>query len=56
VPVLNPGLIAFKTCETLVELGLAHSKRAYPSPRGYSDAVFQTLPPVGGELIMETEL
>lgn len=56
VPVLNPGLIAFKTCETLVELGLAHSKRAYPSPRGFSDTVFHSLPPAGGELIMEAEL
>lgn len=44
VPVLNPGLIAFKTCETLLDLGLSHSKRAYPSPRGYSDDVFRTLP------------
>lgn len=46
VPVLNPGLIAFKTCETLLDLKLSHSKRAYPSPRGFSDSVFRTLPPM----------
>lgn len=46
VPVLNPGLIAFKTCETLLDLGLGHSKRAYPSPRGLSDDVFATQPQV----------
>lgn len=44
VPVLNPGLIAFKTCETLLDLGLSHSKRAYPSPRGFRDDVFRTFP------------
>jgi allantoin racemase len=32
VPVLNPGQISFKTCQTLLELGLSHSKKAYPSP------------------------
>ncbi|AXR05960.1 aspartate/glutamate racemase family protein [Salinimonas sediminis] len=32
VPVLNPGQIAFKTCQTLLELGLSHSKKAYPAP------------------------
>lgn len=41
VPVLNPGLIAFKTCETILDLGLSHSKRAYQSPRAFSDAVFR---------------
>lgn len=46
IPVLNPGLIAFKTCETLLDLGLRHSKHAYPPPRGFSDAVFRTLPPL----------
>ncbi|MGV7123328.1 aspartate/glutamate racemase family protein [Sphingopyxis sp. 550A] len=41
VPVLNPGLIAFKTCETLLDLGLSHSKRAYQSPRGLNDTAFR---------------
>ena len=33
VPVLNPGLIAFKTCEMWLALGLAQSARAYQPPR-----------------------
>lgn len=41
VPVLNPGLVAFKACETLLDLGLAHSKRAYEAPRGLNDTVFR---------------
>jgi allantoin racemase len=32
VPVVNPGLVAFKMCEMLLDLGLSHSKRAYRSP------------------------
>src|SRR5260370_20284492 len=32
VPILNPGLVAFKLCETLLDLGLTHSKKAYPAP------------------------
>jgi allantoin racemase len=38
VPVVNPGLLAYKTLETLVELKLTHSKRAYPSPEVPKDA------------------
>ena len=37
VPVLNPGVIAYKQCEMLLELGLAHSKHAYPSPENLQD-------------------
>lgn len=40
IPVLNPGLIALKTCEMLLDLGLRHSKRAYGSPRAFNDTVF----------------
>jgi len=32
VPVINPGLICYKFCEVFLELGLAHSKSAFPSP------------------------
>ncbi len=32
VPVLNPGVIAYKIAEMLVELGLSHSKVAFPPP------------------------
>ena len=40
VPVLNPGLIAYKMCEVLLDLGLCHSKIAYPSPEQNKDAAF----------------
>lgn len=33
VPVLNPGLVAYKIAEVLVELNLSQSKVAYPAPR-----------------------
>lgn len=32
VPVINPGLIAYKLCEVMLETGLTHSKKAFPSP------------------------
>jgi allantoin racemase len=31
VPVLDPGLTAVKYAEMLVDLGLSHSKRTYPT-------------------------
>lgn len=37
VPVLNPGVVAYKMCEMLVQTGLSHSKRAYPSPERPQD-------------------
>ncbi len=37
VPVINPGLVAYKLCELFLELGLTHSKRAYPSPETIQD-------------------
>ena len=40
VPVLNPGLIAYKMCEVLLDLGLCHSKIAYPNPEQNKDAAF----------------
>ncbi|MCY1455141.1 Hydantoin racemase [compost metagenome] len=40
VPVLNPGVVAYKMCEVLLDLGLSHSKRAYPSPEQLKDAAF----------------
>jgi allantoin racemase len=46
VPLLNPGLVAFKLCETLLDLGLSHSKRAYPSPARTADALFASVPSV----------
>lgn len=40
VPVLNPGVIAYKQCELLLELGLTHSKHAFPSPETVQDQAF----------------
>jgi allantoin racemase len=39
IPVLDPGLTAVKYAEMLVDLGLSHSKRAYP----YNARVMQLL-------------
>lgn len=38
VPVINPGVVAWKLAETLVTLGLSHSKHAFPSPEVGKDA------------------
>ncbi|MBE7928892.1 aspartate/glutamate racemase family protein [Pseudomonas saudiphocaensis] len=40
VPVLNPGVIAYKQCEVLLDLGLCHSKAAFPSPEQNKDQAF----------------
>ena len=40
VPVLNPGVIAYKLCEVLLDLGLSHSKLAYPAPEHFKDEAF----------------
>ncbi len=40
VPVLNPGVVAYKMCESLVLMGLGHSKRAFPSPSRIQDDLF----------------
>lgn len=32
IPVLNPGQVAYKMLETQIELGLSHSKKAFPAP------------------------
>jgi allantoin racemase len=37
VPVLNPGLIAYKLCEMLLDLDLSHSKKAFPAPETIQD-------------------
>lgn len=38
VPVINPGQIAYKLCEVFLELGLSHSKSAFPAPEMPNDA------------------
>jgi allantoin racemase len=37
VPVINPGQICYKLCEVFLELGLAHSKTAFPAPEMPND-------------------
>jgi allantoin racemase len=37
VPVINPGQICYKFCEVFLELGLSHSKRAFPAPEMPND-------------------
>lgn len=37
VPVINPGVVAYKQCEVLLELGLSHSKKAFPPPETLQD-------------------
>jgi allantoin racemase len=37
VPVINPGLIMYKLCEVYLELGLSHSKHAFPPPQVTKD-------------------
>lgn len=49
VPVLNPGLIAFKVCEMLLDLGLSHSKHAYAAPETVNNHMFDPAP-VGNAL------
>jgi allantoin racemase len=44
VPLLNPGLVAFKLCENLLDLGLSHSRKAYPAPERISDHLLAAVP------------
>ena len=43
VPVVNPGPVAIKLTESIVQLGLTHSKVAYPSPSTIIDDRFFSL-------------
>lgn len=38
IPVINPGVAAWKQAELLVSLGLSHSKKAFPAPEVPKDA------------------
>jgi allantoin racemase len=49
VPVIDPGMLAFKFAEALADMGLSHSKRSYPQPPqkeiiGYSFTVRSSHP------------
>jgi len=43
VPVINPGPVAIKMAETFVQLGLSHSKLAFPPPSAIVDDRFFSL-------------
>src|ERR671925_1047135 len=49
VPVINPGPVAIKMAETLVQLGLTHSKVAFPPPSAIIDDRFFSLASAGVE-------
>lgn len=42
-PVINPGPVAIKLAESMVQLGLGHSKVAFPSPATIQDEKFFSL-------------
>lgn len=46
VPVLNPGVVAYKQCESLVLMNLSHSKKAYPSPAVVQDGLLDPVPSI----------
>lgn len=46
VPMINPGLVAFKLCETLIDLELAQSKKCYPAPEAPADNVLSHVPAI----------
>ena len=50
-PVINPGPVAIKITETLVELGLTHSKVDFPSPSTIIDDRFFSLAGAGAEVV-----
>lgn len=49
VPVINPGLVAYKLCEAILDLGLSHSKKAFPAPEvPKDDEIFGSLAAASG--------
>ena len=48
VPVINPGVVAYKMCETLVATGLSQSKRTYLAPEKPNDQIFRHVPALYG--------
>ncbi len=43
VPVINPGPLTYKLAESVLGLGLSHSRRAYPSPPAPKDPVVRAM-------------
>lgn len=37
IPVINPMQVCYKFCENMLDLGLSHSKKAFPTPQLYDD-------------------
>ena len=44
VPVLNPGLVAYKQCEALIDMGIAQSKKTYFPPERSQDGLLDPVP------------
>lgn len=40
IPVINPGQVSYKLCELMLNLGLSHSRKAYPAPENPNDAAY----------------
>ena len=39
IPVINPGQVAYKLCELLLQPGLSHSKHAFAAPEKPNDSM-----------------
>lgn len=49
-PVVNPGPVAIKMAETIVQLGLSHSKVAFPTPETLQDEKWFSLVGAGDQV------
>ena len=43
VPVINPGPLTYKLAEAAIDLGLTHSRRAYPKPLAQKNDMIQAM-------------
>lgn len=48
VPVINPGLVAFKQCEMMLDLDLCHSKLTYEAPENTKDNLLDPVSSIFG--------
>lgn len=44
VPVVNPALVGYLQCESLLDMSLSHSKLSYPAPEVLNDAALSAVP------------
>ena len=56
IPVINPGLVAYKIAELLLELKLSQSKTAYPPPQVPKDDLVTAMGDAAGKLPWENPL